>query len=90
MIQIESSNDDVYTAKLECNELDIANLQLKQIIIHVPATFLHNPIENSHAYMKNMAIMNLGLQPSKLKTPDGKILMYFINHIMNIFHYKFH
>lgn len=44
MIQIESSNDDVYTAKLECNELDIANLQLKQIIIHVPATFLHKPI----------------------------------------------
>lgn len=43
MIQIELSNN-VYTAKLECNELDIANLQLKQIIIHVPATFLHKPI----------------------------------------------
>lgn len=68
MIQIESSNDDVYTAKLECNELDKANLQLKQIIIHVPSTYLHKPIENSHAYMKNMAIMNLGQQPSKLKT----------------------
>lgn len=80
----------MYSKTQIIRNIDIANLQLRQILINVLVKFLNEPLENCHLKKNLVNIMNLRLYQSNFQNPHWQNVNNFIIYITNICHFKFH